>query len=707
MNTQILREALEALKRPAPIEALAASLNASIEETQTAIQILLAEGRCVETRSHKYAPLRLMDLTLCKARCLPGAPSFARPVDGGEDYFLDMQDEIALDGDLILVRPIRSERPRGTLVHVVKRAHALITGTVYVPIAEEERHSRRKKRNFRLSKPFEPDPIALIADRRLPARIPIEGGLGQAKAGDLCLFEVCKWPYRAGSMRVKINRVLGQAEDIGSLFSALLAQHGIEEAFSPGAVLEAARLPSAPSDQDMRGRRDLRDRVIFTIDGADAQDFDDAVSLDFAEGNPILGVHIADVSHYVRPGTALDADARLRGTSVYLPGRTVPMLPEALCNGLCSLRPDENRLTYSLYMTLTPDGRVEKTDLFPAVIRSCARLTYDDVNEMLAGRENHVPEALHGVLKDMNALAKRLKARRIARGALELDLAEPEFDLDSEGLPVAARARTRGEAHELIEEFMLLANETVAAHAQSCELPFPYRVHEAPDSEKLMALETFLADLGKPYRLGGKPTPLKLQQVLRAFADRKESVVVARTLLRSMSRARYCEKPLGHYGLAASDYCHFTSPIRRYPDLLAHRMLRMQAEGRFTEESLRHWSERMSDLTSEASDCEERAANCERDGDAMMCAAYLSRHLGQEVMGTVTHLGKRGAFVLLDNTAEGRVPPQLMDDFYSLDDDHLMMIGRRSRRVIRLGDRIRVEVYSADIAAGEVEFAMV
>ena len=707
MNQEILIQALNALKRPMPAEAIAKLCGVGVEETMSGIHALLQEGRCVETRGHKFAPIQMMALILCKARCLPGAPSFARPVDGGADYYLDMPDETALDGDLILIRETQGERLRGTLIRVVKRAHPYLTGSVFVDSPEPESRRRQNKRaRFRYSKPLEPEKLAIISDRRLPARIPIEGDLLGAKAGDLCLFEVTKWPFHGSGMRVRVSKVVGQSGDIGAQLRALLAQYGIETEFSDEALRAASLLPDSPSENDMAERLDLRSKTIFTIDGADAQDFDDAVSLEENNGTTVLGVHIADVSYYVTPASPIDADARQRGTSVYLPGLTVPMLPEALCNGLSSLKPNVDRLTFSLLMTLENE-KVVSFDLRPAVIRSKARLTYDEVNKLLEGRENAVPNELHETLVRMNALAKRLKARRIARGALELDLAEPEFDLDDTGMPTAARARTRGEAHELIEEFMLIANETVASHAQQTELSFPYRVHEAPDSEKLKNLETFLAQIGRPKKLGSKPTPLKLQAVLNDFANRPESVIVARTLLRSMSRAHYSEKPLGHYGLAARDYCHFTSPIRRYPDLLAHRMLRMQLEGRIDETALDHLNERMHEWTSEASDSEERAADCERDGDSVMCAAFLSRHIGEHYSGTVTHLSRRGVVVLLKNTAEGRIPPQLMDDFYSLDDDGIMMVGRHTRRVIRLGDRLEVEVYSANIPSGEIEFAMV
>ncbi len=702
-----VHEILNALKRPATLKDIAGQAQLSAEDAANALQSLMQDGYCVETKgkgNRKFAPIRMMHLIRCRAAAIPGAPAFARPLDGGSDLYLDMPDEIALDGDLILVRPTEGERPRGTLIHVVKRAHPLMTGSVYIEPFEPYK-PRRGQRHKRPHKVHEPERIALLSDRRLPPRVAIEGDLMGAKAGDLCVFEVSKWPFRAQHMRVRVKQVMGCAQDIGAQLKALLAEYSIEESFPDDVLREAEAFSSSPAEADLANRRDLRGMTIFTIDGADAKDFDDAVSLDMSNGRIVLGVHIADVSHYVTEGSPLDLAARARGTSVYLPGMTIPMLPEALSNGLCSLRPNEDRLTYSLLMTLE-NGKVVDYDLFPAVIRSCARLTYDGVNDMLADAENSVPEELHETLRQMNELAKRLNAIRVARGALELDLEEPEFDLAPDGMPTDVRARTRGDAHRLIEEFMLLANETVAAHAQRASLPFPYRVHESPDSEKLSALETFLADLGHPEHLGSRPAPQKLQKVLNDFRDRPEGIIVARTLLRAMSRARYSEKPLGHYGLASRDYCHFTSPIRRYPDLLAHRMLKLLASGKLDEASSARWSERVAERAAESSDCEERAAMCERDGDRLMCAAYLSQHIGETFTGIITHLSRRGAIVLLKNTAEGRIPPQLMDDFYSLDDERLMMVGRHTRRVLRLGDTISVEVYSAEITSGEVEFAM-
>ncbi len=704
MTLDDVRERLESLKRPTDIKTLADSLGAEADFVEAALKRLESEGRAVLAKGNKYAPLRIMQLTLCKASS-GGNLCFARPLDGGQDIYLDMPDEVAFDGDTVLVRQTEfGDMPRGFLVKIVKREHSLLTGGVY--LSERPSHVRGRSRKAekrgreRVSEAF-----AIISDRRLPSRIPIDGGLLGAKAGDLCLFEVVKWPRKGGSMRVCVSRVIGRSNDMSAQLEALLATHGIAEDFSDAALKFAEELPKEPTGDDISGRRDLRDMEIFTIDGSDAQDFDDAVSLEICAGGCVLGVHIADVSHYVREGEPLDKDARARGTSVYLPGLTVPMLPEALSNNLCSLRPNENRLAYSLLMTIV-DSRVKSYELFPSVIRSRARLTYDGVNALLSGGRSDVPAELKPTLESMNVLSKRLKQARVARGALELDIPEPEFALDENGMPESVRARDRGDAHMLIEEFMLLANETVAKRANAHELPFPYRVHEAPDAEKLAALEDLITSLGKPRKLGTKPAPKKLQAVLSDFEGQPESSIVARTLLRCMSRARYSDKPLGHYGLAKSDYCHFTSPIRRYPDLVAHRMLKALADGEIDERTRLKYSSLMPDITGESSAREYAASVCERDADGVMCAAYFSRHIGEKFTATVTHLSRRGAFVALDNTAEGRIPPPLMDDFYQTDDERMLMIGERSHRIVKLGDRIEVEAYSANVESGEIEFSM-
>ncbi len=693
-------------KRPLSISEIRERAKADAGQVRETLHELAEQGKVFGVKGNRYAHPSVLRLTLCRARSQVNAPTFARPLDGGGDFYLDMPDETAFDGDLVFVRETQGgEKRRGTLISIVKRAHSVITGTLYAEVTAPPRRRQKRSRGRPRYVP-EPRYLALIPDRRFPAQAYVTGDLRGAEDGDLCAFEIVKWPVKDGQMTVRVREALGRDDDLSAHLSALMAMHDIHEEFSADTLAEAAELGDDPRTSDINGRLDLRGEVIFTIDGADAQDFDDAVSLSEDEGGWTLGVHIADVSYYVRPGSSLDSDARERGTSVYLPGRTVPMLPEKLCNCLCSLMPDRDRLTLSAIIKL--DRNLEQTSLSvrPAVIRSRARLTYKDVNELFAGRKNTVPEELHETLKRMNKLAKRMHDARVKHGSLELDVPEPDFTLNDEGYPVRMGVRARGDAQRLIEEFMLAANRAVAAHALKTELPFPYRVHEKPDSEKLGEMELTLLALGKPMKLGSVPTQSRLQKVLDAFSGTPQSSIVSGLILRSMSKARYSEKPLGHYGLAFDDYCHFTSPIRRYPDLLAHRMLRLQMKTKIGEEEALKLTQSMHTLTEEASLNEEQAAQCEREADKMMCAAFLSRNRSKELTATVTRFVKKGAFVALENSCEGLIPFKNMDDVYSVDDQNVFMIGKRTRRVIRLGDMVLVKCTQADIATGQIEFRL-
>lgn len=704
MENKVL-EAIDQARRALSLADIGKKTQLAAAQIRDALERLISRGEVIASRSGKYTTARLMKLILCRARVSAYRLAFARPLDGGAELYLDMPDEQAFDGDLVLVRETQGgERRRGELAKVVQRAHGVITGTLYIeqtPV--RKRHGRSKGRPR-----YVPQArcIALLNDPRWPAQAEVQGGCGDAQSGDLCAFEVVTWPRRDGFMTVKFKQSLGRDSDLTAHLLALEAEHGIEEEFSPESLEEAAALGSDPEPRDMEGRLDLRDETIFTIDGADAQDFDDAVSLKQLEDGWELGVHIADVSSYVKPHSALDADARKRGTSVYLPGRTIPMLPEKLCNCLCSLMPGRDRLTLSAIMRFDAQLAQTRLDIRPSVIRSCARLTYDDVNALFAGKTNTVPEALHEDLKRMNELARRLKAQRVKQGSLELDVPEPEFTLDENGYPTDMGVRARGEAQSLIEEFMLAANRAIAAHARQTELPFPYRVHESPDSEKLEAMEGTLEALGRPVNIGRKPTQARLQQLLSAFEGTPQSAIVSQLVLRSMSKARYSEKPLGHYGLAFKNYCHFTSPIRRYPDLLAHRMLHMQMQKQIGEELALQLTASMHTLTEEASLCEEAAAQCERDADKLMCAAYLSKYGSKVMNATVTRFLKRGALVSLDNSCEGLIPFKFMDDVYSMDDEGVLMKGRASGRIVRLGERVRVKCVEADIFTGSISFRL-
>ena len=701
-----ISEILAKAKKPLSVSEIAAKTGMENASVKQALDALYEEGAVVPAKGGKYAHPRIMGLKLCRARTSRGGPAFARPVDGGSDYLMDMADEQAFDGDLVFVRETRSgTMARADLVYIVKRSRTVVTGVLVIR-HPEVRYSHRKAKRGRPR--FVPEDICMAAlnDRRLPSDAYVSGDLKGAQAGDLCLFDVLHWPDRHHSLSVQVNRVIGAEKDAASHLAALCAVNDIRRDFPSEVLSQAEGLGDDPREADLVGRLDLRDDVIFTIDGADAKDFDDAVSLRCEDGIWHLGVHISDVSHYVTEGTALDDEARSRGTSVYLPGLTLPMLPERLSNGLCSLMPDRDRLTFSAIMDLNEAGDVIRYTLKPSVIHSRARLTYEEVNRLFAGEKCDVPEALHGVLRDMNELAHLLYQKRVHAGSLELDLLEADFTLGSDGWPTDMGIRERGDAHKLIEEFMLCANRTVALHAVRTRLPFPYRVHEKPDSDKLAALEPLLLALGKPMQLGRIPNQSRLQAVLDAFNGKPQRVIIADSLLRSMSKACYSEKNLGHYGLAFTDYCHFTSPIRRYPDLLAHRMLHLQISAPPSEEASESLTHLMQSLTAEASACEERAARCERDADRLMCTACLNNSRGKLYYAYAVRFLRKGIVVRLDNGCEGLIPNKYTDDEYSPDEAFSALYGRFTGHIIHLGDLLRVRCVRADTDSCEIEFSM-
>ena len=473
------------------------------------------------------------------------------------------------------------------------------------------------------------------------------------------------------------------------------------------AVLEQALAIPQEVDMGTAGKRlDLRDKLIFTIDGDDAKDFDDAVSLEKLEnGHYLLGVHIADVSHYVTPDSPLDAEAFRRGTSVYFPGHVVPMLPFALSNGICSLNPKVDRLAFSALMEVDKDGRRYGAKFAKSVICSKARMTYNKVNKILAGDKGLREEYafLVETAETMNNLAHALYKRRIERGALELDIPEAEIRVDENGKPVEIRFRERGESEKLIEEFMLQANEAVAEYMCKRELPTVYRVHENPDPDKLRVFASFARPFG--YRIDpSKPEDTaQFQTVLRGAKNDPKQRVLPTLLLRSLARARYADECIGHYGLKAKFYLHFTSPIRRYPDLVAHRMLQKALLG----EEFTAADETMCEEAADQSTNREQAAdNCERDIDKLYIASYMQQFIGEEFDAEVSGVQSFGVFVALENGCEGLIRAELMTgDFYQYDEEHMAMVGRRTGKRFTIGTPLRVKLLAASEVTGQIDFA--
>ena len=522
------------------------AMNESAEEISAALVRMTRDGRLIYTRKGKYALPETVGLIPARAIVLRSGVPIAKPLDGSDDIRISRHGDLrAMHGDLILVR--REKHKRGfndkcELVAVTERAHQTFTAVLRMDerkieqeplVVKRGRHTKIRYREPEIVRVLSAEPF----DMRILCKIDVEGELMGAKLGDAVVLRVIDWPRHKTPMRAEVQQVLGAGWDIRVQLKALTETHNLNQEFPEDAIRQAESLPCEVSQEEIEGRTDLRGTTLFTIDGEDAKDFDDAVSLEKTEeGAWRLGVHIADVSHYVREHSPIDREALKRGTSVYLPGMVLPMLPEALSNNLCSLMPDRDRLALSLLMTVRGGG-VEEVKLVRSVIHSAARLTYGQVNRLFDGQENNVPGELHETLRNMLDLSHVLRGQRHARGSIDFDLAEPQFTLDENGMPLDVCARIRGEAEKLIEDFMLLANETVAEMARQRRLPCLYRIHEAPDPERLHSLELFLSNMNRPFRLGFDPQPILIQRLLEETADTPEADVIKHMTLRSLQRA--------------------------------------------------------------------------------------------------------------------------------------------------------------------------
>ena len=570
---------------------------------------------------------------------------------------------------------------------VLERAHEQVVGVL------------RRRPGGALIEPLE---------RHLPSEIAVEEGDVPAEDGDIVCTQIVRWDDEGGLL-ARVTGVIGSFERATSALDALIVSGHLRSAFDADVLAEADALRPADLADDPQ-RTDLRGLLSFTIDGRDAKDFDDAVSLEPLEGGCVrLGVHIADVGHYVREGSALDREALARGTSIYLPGRVLPMLPEQLSNGVCSLRPNEDKFTMTALLTIDESGETVDTQLLRTITRSDARLVYDDVNaffngdgaqqERLAGKHPGLPAAL----LEMKRLAGILRARRAAQGCIDFETEEPQFVLDAQGEPVEILRRERGEAERMIEDFMLAANEAVARFARTHGVPLLYRVHEKPDPDKLAIFKDFLDGLGvSSRRLTGKAKPGDIRAILEQTRERPEYVVISMLALRSMQKARYDEHPLGHYGLAMPDYCHFTSPIRRYPDLVVSRALTAVLTGK----KVTLTGERLSDAAIRSSECERAAIEAERTADRIMMARLMAGHVGEVFSGTVSGVSESGFYVSLSNGAEGLVSVRTLEDWFAFDERRMILRGERTGAVISLGQAVTVRVTSVELSGSFINLEL-
>ncbi|KRM72382.1 ribonuclease R [Lacticaseibacillus brantae] len=629
----------------------------------------------------------------------------------GEDndaFIAPPNTNFALDGDTVeiaITRPARpgdSRGPEGRVVSVVERKSTALVGE-YRPLSDEDRQktgfigtvtSHEKKMN------------------RYPIYVKDTGTIPEL--GDMLLVNITSYPDADHPDRMEgiIVQSLGNKNAPGVDVLSLVYANKIRTEFPDEVMAQTNEIPDHVTDADRVGRRDITDQPVVTIDGDDSKDFDDAVVLwKLPNGNYHLGVHIADVSYYVTEGSALDQESYERGTSTYLTDRVIPMLPFRLSNGICSLNPDVDRLAMSCDMEIDRSGHVVKHEIYQSVIRSHARLTYNNVNKILEGDEvlRDLYKDLVPMLEQMGELHEIMYKMRHGRGAIDFEETEAQIVVDEDGHPIDIVLRERGTSEKMIESFMLAANETVAEHYNTKHLPFIYRVHETPDEDRIKDFMDFIASFGIKVTApkGQTVTPKMLQQVVTDVTDTPEEAMVNVKLLRSLKQAHYSEDPLGHFGLAAKYYTHFTSPIRRYPDLISHRLIRSYAADT-SDKNQAKWSEKLPDIALQSSTQERRSIDTERAVDDLKKAEYMLDKVGEEFDAVVSSVTSFGMFIALPNTVEGLVHiSRMKDDYYSFVESQMALVGQTTAKTYRIGQPLRVKLDNVDVDQRQIDFSLV
>lgn len=532
--------------------------------------------------------------------------------------------------------------------------------------------------------------------------------------GEIVKVDITRYPkYKNEDTMGVVVQTIGHKDEPGIDILSIVHKHGIPSEFPEEVIEEAKKVPDTIDENDLKGRKDLRGEQIITIDGADAKDLDDAVQVKRLEnGNYYLGVHIADVSHYVKEGTAMDEEAYNRGTSSYLTDRVIPMLPQRLSNGICSLHPQVDRLTLSCEMEINEQGKVVNHEIFPSVIRSAERMTYSVVNAILDDNDPKVREEYSHLADSFDLMADLhhiLEQKRYRRGALDFESTEAKIKVDEDGQPTEIQLLERGTGERLIESFMLQANETVSEHFAKRHLPILYRVHEQPDESKIQRFLEFITTFGITVQASKDSIhPKDLQKVLEQVKGEPAEIVFNMLLLRSMQQARYDVDPIGHYGIGAEYYSHFTSPIRRYPDLILHRLIHYYSEVGTSEKDKRRWEKKLPEIAQATSAAERRAIDAERETDELKKAEFMVDKVGEEFKGTIVSITGFGMFVQLPNTIEGLIHISLIDDdYYEFNEQHLILVGQRTGKIFRIGQEIDVKLINVNTDEIQIDFEIV
>ena len=675
------------------------------EELRRVLQELLAEGKLSLTAKGKYVKSNGRFLT----GVFVGNPKgfgFVE-VEGREEDLYIPEDSTggAFHGDSVEVALLpegSGRRQEAQVVRILARGMSQVVGTY---------QSSSANYGFVI-----PDNPKLGKD----VFVPVERSKG-AVSGHKVVAELTDYGGGGRNPEGRITEILGHVNDPGVDIMSIVRGYELPVEFSEKILNQAERVSQAVSEADMAGRRDLRDVAMVTIDGEDAKDLDDAVSLSFDGDRYRLGVHIADVTNYVQENSALDREALKRGTSVYLVDRVIPMLPHALSNGICSLNQGEDRLALSCLMTIDKSGTITDYDICESVIRVDRRMSYTVVRDLLE-KENAAEEyeqygELLPMFRQMRDLAELLREKRRKRGSIDFDFPECKIVLDKEGHPLEIKAYERNAATDIIEDFMLAANETVAQHFYWMELPFVYRIHDVPDGERIRKLSAFINNLGYYMKAVGRPGqkvsgdevhPKEIQKLLAKVSGTPEEAMISRLALRSMKQAKYSVECSGHFGLACQFYCHFTSPIRRYPDLQIHRIIKDQLRGRMSEERADHYRGILPEVAKHSSETERRADEAERETDKLKKVEYMEERLGETYEGVISGITSWGVYVELPNTVEGMVHvSKLPGDYFCFDETACEMVGQATGKSYKLGMPVKIQVESCDRFNRTIDFGIV
>jgi ribonuclease R len=684
------------------------------------IKTLVASGELIQIRGHRFGLPEKMDLYVGRLQTHRAGYGFVtpeRPLEAGGDIYISGPHlNEAMHGDRVVVRIERIKeggRAEGRIIRILERRNESIVGRY-----DRDDASRAESRGHGMG-------YVVPFDRRVLMDIFIPPGQeGGASPGDMVVVELTRWPTATRGAIGHVTEVLGDIDAPGVDTEIIIRKYGIPDAHSDEAVTEAVRLGGSVSERDLRGRTDFRGVTTVTIDGEHARDFDDAITIEkLPNGHFWLGVHIADVSHYVQEGSALDREAYERGTSVYFPERAVHMFPSELATGLCSLNPHVDRLVQSCLMEVDRHGQVVRYEFHDGVINSTERMTYTAVNGILTDRDPQLMKRyapLVPMFEQMRELFQILNDARRRRGSIDFDLNEAEVIMDEAGRVEAITALERNVAHRLIEEFMLLANETVASYLEAQSAPALYRIHEEPDILKVEKFEEFISGFG--YSLAapiGALRPRHFQKLIERIHGKPEEKPIAFLMLRTMQKARYAPENLGHFGLAASSYTHFTSPIRRYPDLVVHRALRAARHGSLTgrgagapgvDEDIREEQmEELPEVARHTSEMERRADDAERELLQWKKVKFMADKVGDEFEGYVTGVAAFGLFIeLIEHFVEGLVHVSTMaDDYYRFVESAHLLRGENTHKVYRLGDKVKVQVIRVNMEVRQVDLGLV